>query len=376
LYLWHWPVIVLWKAYSGGGIGLLDGPAIAVVSVLLAWGSKVFVEDKVRTAPIVTAKTWRSLATVVTVLVPVGLVATYTPPPAYHAHVDAAHPGAEVLAGNDVRVPPAAPRPTPEQAPQDFAGGGDCQTPIVGTKPRPCVFGATKNYRLTVALIGDSVADQWRTPLIALAKQQRWRLVTDLHGQCAWTATILARYGTTNEPYVKCHDWGQQVLHDMLTKYHPDVVVTSARPVLATLAHPKADPVAFGQIADGMVQYWRQLAAHGTRIVAIKESPEPRRDVPACLTRPGSSPQACSTPVARAIVQQSAMTQAVAKAKGIASIVDVNSLICGPHTCAPIVGNVTVYRDTHHLTLTYINTLRPYVDRQLLATKVFKRRWH
>jgi peptidoglycan/LPS O-acetylase OafA/YrhL len=379
LYLWHWPLIVIWKAYSGGGIGLLDGPAIAVVSVLLAWLTKVFVEDTVRTASFVTARPWRSLATVVTVLVPVGLVAaTYTPPPVYHVHVDNAHPGALALASPSITVPSAPPQPTPAQAPQDFVGGGggNCQTPIVSTPPRPCVLGVTSGYKLTVALIGDSVADQWRSAILVLAAKYRWRLITGLHGECPWTATMTAKL-RTDQPYVRCHNWGKLLLTSMVKTYHPDVVITSARPVLGTPTHSTPDPTSFGQIAAGMVTYWKALAAHGTRVVAIRESPEPRRDVPACLTKPGAKPQDCATPVSRAIVEDSPLQQAVAQAGSFASLVDMDHLICAPTTCDPIVGNVVVYRDTHHLTETYIRTLRPYLFRRLLATGAFTgRHWH
>jgi hypothetical protein len=53
---------------------------------------------------------------------------------------------------------------------------------------------------------------------------------------------------------------------------------------------------------------------------------------------------------------------------GRAELIDVNSLICEPTICPPIVGNVVVYRDTHHLTQTYIGSLAPYFLRKLEAT--------
>jgi hypothetical protein len=48
-----------------------------------------------------------------------------------------------------------------------------------------------------------------------------------------------------------------------------------------------------------------------------------------------------------------------------------NPLVCGPTVCAPVVGNVVVYRDSHHLTNTYSKTLEPYLLRRLLDTKAF-----
>ncbi|WP_017623790.1 acyltransferase family protein [Nocardiopsis chromatogenes] len=50
LYLWHWPLIVFWPALTGGRLswGWPDGLVIGVLSLLLAWGTKVLVEDPVR----------------------------------------------------------------------------------------------------------------------------------------------------------------------------------------------------------------------------------------------------------------------------------------------------------------------------------------
>ena len=35
---------------------------------------------------------------------------------------------------------------------------------------------------------------------------------------------------------------------------------------------------------------------------------------------------------------------------GKVTVVNANSLICGPKVCAPVVGNVLVFGDRHHLT--------------------------
>jgi len=371
LYLWHWPIIVLWKAKTGATITLKEGLAILVGSIVLAWLTKRFVEDPFRQARFVVRSPARSLATVLTVLVPVVLVAFYTPPHAFKGHPDVAHPGAAVLAGAATAAKGVDPVPSATEAPLDVDPFNACETPIPSVTPRPCTYGSPTGAKLRVALIGDSVANQYRAILADAATSRHWFVVTDLHGQCPWTATMMARSGTP-DPYTACHDWGRQVLKDMLTKYKPDVVVTSERPVLGTPGHPKADATSFGQIAAGMVHYWHQLADHGVRVVAVKESPEPGRNIPDCLSKPGANAASCATPTRKAIVQHTALEQAVAGMDGGADMIDINSLVCGPTICSPIVGNVVVYRDTHHLTQTYITSLEPFFMRKLLATRAVR----
>ena len=47
-----------------------------------------------------------------------------------------------------------------------------------------------------------------------------------------------------------------------------------------------------------------------------------------------------------------------------------NDLLCDDGTCSPVVGGVLVYRDHHHLTRTYVMTLAPYLEQQLLSIGV------
>jgi hypothetical protein len=50
------------------------------------------------------------------------------------------------------------------------------------------------------------------------------------------------------------------------------------------------------------------------------------------------------------------------------SFVDFTDFVCEPTTCPPIIGNVYVYRDFNHPTATFMRTLSPIVEEQLLAS--------
>lgn len=389
LYLWHWPLIVFWSTRTGRGIGYRDGCALAAAAVLLAWLTKLLVEDPLRRSPWITLSPGRSLATVVTVVVPLGVVMLYSPPRLGPTTLDATHQGAAAFVP-PIRQPlphrarsrsaapvsptpalptaiPTSPVPPIALAPQDVAPYSQCETPPAEVAPRPCFYGDQRHPRLRVVLVGDSVANQYRSILADVARARHWLLITDLHSQCPWTATMTTLQHS-GAPYAVCQDWGAQVLHDILTRYRPDVLVTSDRPVLGTAAHPAADTVSFAQIANGMTTYWRQLTARGTRIIAVRESPEPGRNIPDCLSRPGATMRSCATSTRKAIVQHSPLQQAVATMPAHTELLDLNSYICYPQICPPIIGNVVVYRDTHHLTQTYIRSLEPYFIRKLLST--------
>ena len=113
-----------------------------------------------------------------------------------------------------------------------------------------------------------------------------------------------------------------------------------------------------------MALYWRRLIAHHIDVVALRESPEIGVDIPKCLTRTSAS--RCAVARSRAVARTTPITVARELVTHGAQLLDLTNLICATHTCRPIVGNVLVYRDVHHLTTTYTLTIAPYLERMLL----------
>ena len=79
-------------------------------------------------------------------------------------------------------------------------------------------------------------------------------------------------------------------------------------------------------------------------------------------------------PVSKAILPDSPVTDAARLMNGKVTVVDANSLICGPKVCAPVVGNVLVFGDRHHLTGPYSKSTAPFLETLLLkANKALDR---
>jgi hypothetical protein len=373
IYLWHWPLIVLWRTHTGHSIRGLDGPVIAVASVVLAGLTKRLVEDPFRQARFFAVHPWRSISTVAAAAVPVVLVSIFIAgePPPFNGHLDANHPGAAVLAEHRATPFGYAAVPPPATAANDFevASNFTCQTTASSATPKRCVFGDRTNPTLTVALVGDSGAGQWSTAMADVATQEHWRLVTILKSGCTFTAT-LTWYAGAGGAYNNCQQWGRTVLHDLITRVKPAVVITADRPEDGTSSDHSPGPAAYGQIATGMETYWRSLIAHGIRVVALHETPEMSHVIPDCLSSHGATVAGCSTPRHRAVVADPPQVIAT-RALPAVPLVDMVPDICGPQTCAPVVGNVVVYRDSHHLTNTYTRTLAPFLRIKLLATGSF-----
>jgi hypothetical protein len=64
------------------------------------------------------------------------------------------------------------------------------------------------------------------------------------------------------------------------------------------------------------------------------------------------------------IVRSAAPAQRGAAGDGV-HLIDLNDYICPTARCAPVIGDVMVYRQGSHLTNTYARTLAPELTRQL-----------
>ena len=89
-------------------------------------------------------------------------------------------------------------------------------------------------------------------------------------------------------------------------------------------------------------------------------------DVPDCMSKYPSSPAKCTVPRARAVKRSLPTVYAAKASSGSVPLINMNSLICGPVSCQPVIGNVLVYQDSHHLTSTYALTTAPYLEARLL----------
>ena len=286
-------------------------------------------------------------------------------PKPWDGHLGPNYPGAAVLASKvtTVKPEPFVPQPAAISLPAYWKQG--CLVPVSSAVPKACAYGDTSHPVLTVALVGDSIAGDWFTPLEKIAADRHWELVVELHSICPLSSAMMIT-PSTGGPYTSCHSWGAAVMRDLITRIRPGIVITSDWPGLATVRHPKGGAAAQQEIGAGMDAYWDQLEGHHIPVIAIKESPNMGINIPECLSKNPSSPTKCTVPAAKALKPDLPTVFATKAASGRVPLVDMNPLICGPVSCPPVIGNVLVYQDSHHLTSTYALTTAPYLEERLL----------
>lgn len=387
LYLWHWPLLIFWLAYTDKShAGFYDGAAILLISGGLAYLTNRFVEEPLRKRRVAPAPTpqvitapWRTrlrrptiaLGSTV-VLLGVALTATsFT----WREHVTVQrasgkdlislnsndYPGARALL-NHARVPNLPMRPTVLEAKDDVpeSTSDGCISDFDNVSIINCTYGDASATR-TIALAGGSHAEHWITALDELGKEHHFKVVTYLKMGCPLTTEKMPLVMGDNRPYPKCRQWNDLVMAKLIAD-HPDFVfTTSTRPW----------NIKPGDVMPGTyIGIWQTLSDNRIPILAMRDTPWLVRNgkpfQPADCLAKGGDAVSCGIERSKVLSDRNQTLDFVAQFP-LLRVLDLSDAVCRPDTCRAVEGNVLVYHDSHHLSATYMRTMIPELGRQLSA---------
>lgn len=357
LYLWHWPLLIVAEA-GFRPLRIRTKLALMVLAVLLAWLSTRFVESPIRRIPgLRTAPRRAFLLGAAGILLSVGAAAmiwgSLSAQLGASESAQATAPGARAIPeGGQAPVVQRAPRgltPNPAVAADDnpaiYSRG--CHLEASETQPKECAIGSGS----TVLLVGDSHAAQWYPALEALAQQRGFRLVSMTKSSCPLIERPIEQAGK-HRTYSECAAWNTAV-QKYIAQERPALVVTTA---LETYTAPGATRVDRAALAAGFADSWRRIRTAGVPVLALADTPYMSQNVPTCVaTHPDDVPR-CRTPRSEALAAAGVLRDAARAVPGV-TFVDLNPRICPGAQCEPIIGDVLVYRDAHHLSATYSRSL-------------------
>jgi hypothetical protein len=245
--------------------------------------------------------------------------------------------------------------------------GNGCHKGFAGVSlpdPVRCVYGDLSSPT-TVVLFGDSHAAQWFSALLRLATERHWRLVPMTKGNCG-PGDVPMFEKTFNRLYTECQEWRASALA-RIAALRPALVVVSAyfdsRDPYPPSSHPE----------DVWVDGWRKsflnLRSSADHVVMMVDTLYRFTPGPDCAAANPTHLSSCiqSTtsgglmhPVRRA------NTAKLAESLGV-TVIDPISWMCLDTKCPVVIGNVFVYRDSHHVTPPFARLVAPMLDYQLPA---------
>ncbi|MDP3894820.1 acyltransferase family protein [Nocardioides sp.] len=390
LYLWHWPVLIIYLESRGQqGLAWPGGTAVLVTSMALAVLTKRWIEDPMRqpflpgtpragdeTTGRATDRPSRVRLVAATTVCVVATVVTVGGAQAYLWDVERMertldietvdragdHLGALVLTdpGSTRHVQDAEILPPTHLARADRPEEQEhaCVRRGALDLPEPCLI-HTVDDGPVVALVGGSHSVHLVPALRAVAEARGFTLVGYLSLGCPWGGKRAFGPGGGRADETKNCGPYSEALTEHLIATEPDLVIaTSTRP-----RHPKG--TAGDRVPSSYVTAWEQAVAGGLELMLVRDNPWHTHDIPSCVERHLDdgvevTNQACG-------IERTKVLSDPAPRNPVTGThwVDLSDAYCRPAYCNVIEGNVLIYRDRHHLTATYARTLAAELDRRL-----------
>lgn len=378
-YLWHWPLLIILPFALNAALNPVIRITVVVATLALSALSKPLVENTFIRGRFSRTRPWTfvaSVALVTVVIVSTSVVAAVGV--ANQLTRDSSAPtltesqlaqlGANAPMPSDATPTTGELYPAPLVAANDFvsedAQGTSCLQSHEFTRVTSCTFGSTQPDAKTIALVGDSHAAQWMPALDIAGRANNWSVTTYLRASCPFSTTYrLQAFEYDNA----CPKWVSAV-EESLLELKPDVIVLSAYSM-----HAYATDNGIDGVASGMIEPLAALAQAGSEIVFIRDTPIPlaanQADIPACVDKYRESTEHCAFDGDKGLVFDP--QQRAAETLAGAQFIDLSDVFCGDTLCAPVIGNVIVYKDGDHISATFSKTmaaklasaLRPILER-------------
>ncbi len=372
VYLWHWPLLVF-APFVFVDPGLTETRvAVIIGTIAVGWITKVLVEDPVRRSAWLTAQPRATFACSAAAMALVaGILFSGT------SHVEAQihkaeresvkvvndTPGCFGAAARDPLKPCSNPALRLSVVPLPVAAKtmeyAPCDPFHRENGLSQCDFGVKREEaNRTIALVGDSHASHWRTPLNHVAEQRGWHGVSITRTSCPFS---IATKLIPEPAFSQCENWVQKVPEWF--RAHPEVDTVFVVAITGGKVNVPPGRTMFEAKVNGYRNAWKTLPETVKHIVVIRDTPKIFADTVECVDRALAAQErvgtTCATPRTRSLEADPQVVGARTSGSARLQVIDLNDRFCSLKRCFPVVGGALVYKDLHHFTLPWAETLGP-----------------
>ena len=386
-YLWHWPILIVAVPALGRQLSVAEGLVCVVIALALSELSYRYIENPVRRNIRIRGLRAFALAVALLSVVTGSAVLARNNPPRTSTGVAATTPtllaSTTVPAGETTTTVPTAPvlpnpsgpvdaikqaaaatglpsnlTPRLQQAilDQPIIYKNNCHASFSAVHPKPCVYGVKESTKV-VGLFGDSHAAQWFPAFEEVAKSRGWKLITYTKRGCP-PVDIPTYSKVLGQVYKQCGPWRDNVMKQMVTDGVQVVFIAHFDRLLSATTRV---PMWQKEWRAALQSAVTEIKANNIVPVLVEDTPYPGQDVPTCLSRHYTNVQLCSSTIGMAYRADMEEMLHDFHTQGV-NVLWVHDWFCTETVCPTIVGNVLMYRDDNHMTVTYSRLIAPLLE--------------
>ncbi|WP_394254380.1 acyltransferase family protein [Pseudoclavibacter helvolus] len=368
IYLVHWPLLIIPELAVGEELPFWVRLSLALVSIPVGYALYRWIEDPIRKLRSPKLKPRRVLAFALTVAVVLGGASICGRVLSENSTVTADAPAqvlqSPVLAPPEVLEVPSNLTPSLMTAADDNAlvYSTPCHVTERATSFEPCTFGDPDGDR-TIVVFGDSHAANWFPAINLIAKQEGIKLESYSKSSCA---SSFVEKNFDGRAYWECDEWREAVV-ERIEEVQPELVV------LSNYAPVSSGDTSFVNQTDPSAEVWAEglktsLAAMpaASQVVVLEDTPHLAQEPLLCLSRDVENAAPCAVPTAQGTSADLAGLERQAVESSGGAYLSFNDYLCNAEECPAIIGNILVYRDTHHLTASISEFMAPVIKARLV----------
>lgn len=352
IYLWHWPILVLYKEYYNyDSVGLTQGLAIILASMFLAYFTSQKIELPFKNIPRkkVLLNFSIGFAFFTPVIVSVFLLkyeintTTNRAIASFDSSLIEPFSGEQIFLENESED---FDRKTllsiGKIIPASYTIG--CNQEGDRYEAKTCDFGDL-NSKKSIVLVGSSHATQWLPALDAIGKRNNFKVINITKSSCSFGALK-----TSDE---SCHKWNERVSEKILN-INPYAVITNST---KTSASGKEF------VPESFIESWNKLDAKNINVIGIRDNPRFNYNVPDCIykTRNLLELDACSINKEDALLRKNPATEYSNVIKNI----DMSNMFCTQGKCLTDFNGKIIYRDSNHISVDYMYFIQANLENKL-----------
>lgn len=345
LYLWHWPLLVIFETRAGTDLPASQRGLIVGLSLILSVITFHTIENKVRFSPILVGNKPLAFASGA-LLLGVAVLSTQL---LDTASIETGGPNspdpAGVIAGGRSSFVPDDLVPPLDEVRDDKTviytngchhGLGKAETGSPGSVG-DCLFGATDGP--VVQLTGDSHAGHWFPALEAASLANGWILRSTTKSSCP-LAMVTVRREELKRDYTECDLYRQAVISEMEEEPPALVVIAEKSQYYNEMLGEETWLTGLGATVARLSEV--------TEVVVLRDTPWAGHSVPNCLSVNLDDVRPCEFGVSEADEQLARRERVVVEQAG-GHYLDPVSFVCPEGRCPVVVGNLLAFKDRHHL---------------------------